>query len=223
MKVGGKSTRIVLIFAICGFFILSGYFYLDTRLAVFITQIVGKRILFSKTISDLPDSMLSLVCATTCFSWAGRLYISQKQDARLDSEFLEYMGTALPLSFTLKTILKDLFGRKNTRVWLVHPGSTGFHWFHGGGDFSGFPSGHMAIFTVLGIGISRYFPRLRLLCAASLLALALTLIATQYHFLSDIAAGVLTGVLTDMLVQAGLSLLHGLTGNKACNRRSKAL
>jgi membrane-associated phospholipid phosphatase len=218
MRLGTKSRQIVGVFAICGLFILSGYFYLDARLAVFITQIVGKRFLFSKPISNLPDFLLSLVCAVTCFSWAGRLYLSQRQDARIDSQFLEYMGTALPLSFVLKTILKDFFGRTNTRVWLLHPDLTGFHWFHGGGDFSGFPSGHMAIFTVLMIGISRYFPRLRLLCAASLLALAAALLITQYHFLSDIAAGVLVGVLTDMLVQEGL-----LACGKACNSRSKAL
>ncbi|MGC9195356.1 MAG: phosphatase PAP2 family protein [Syntrophobacteraceae bacterium] len=223
MRLDGKSWQIVGIFAICGIFIFSGYFYLDTRLSVFITQLVGKRFLFSKTISNLPDFMLSLVCATTCFSWAGRLYLSQRQDARIDSAFLEYMGSALPLSFILKTILKDFFGRTNTRVWLLHPDSTRFHWFHGGGDFSSFPSGHMAIFTVLMIGISRYFPRLRLLCAASLLALAVALMVTQYHFLSDVAAGVLVGVLTDLLVQAGLSLLHSLPCSKAYNSRSKVL
>jgi hypothetical protein len=39
---------------------------------------------------------------------------------------------------------------------------------------------------------------------------------TEYHFLSDIAAGLLVGVSLDLLVRAALPLLRRLTGLRAC-------
>lgn len=62
--------------------------------------------------------------------------------------------------------------------------------------------------TALMLGVSRYFPRLRLVCAGLLFILALALIMTQYHFFSDIVAGVYLGLIVDLLTYRGLSLLH---------------
>ena len=105
----------------------------------------------------------------------------------------------------IKDPLKELFGRTNTRIWLLHPDQLGFHWFHGGGDFASFPSGHMAVFTALLPGIGRYFPRLSPVCAGLLFVLALALIVTQYHFFSDVMAGAYLGVIVDLLTWRGLA------------------
>lgn len=214
MRLDGKSREIAGIFAICAVLILSGCLYLDTRLARFVSEEVGARFLFSTPVSNIPDCLFSLVCAMTFLSWAARLYLRRKPALRRYAEFLEYLGSALPMAYILKSALKDVFGRTNTRVWLLHPGQLMFHWFQGGGNFSSFPSGHMAIFTVMTLGISRYFPRLRQPCTGLLLALALALMITGYHFLSDVAAGVSVGVIVDLLVYRGLSFLHPLAGGQ---------
>jgi membrane-associated phospholipid phosphatase len=63
----------------------------------------------------------------------------------------------------------------------------------------------MAVFTVLMLGIGRYFPRLRSVCAGLLFALALALLVTQYHFFSDIVAGACLGLIVDLLTWRGLT------------------
>ncbi|MCL5406385.1 MAG: phosphatase PAP2 family protein [Deltaproteobacteria bacterium] len=218
IRFDGKSKEIAGLFAIFAVLIVSGYLYLDIRLARFISEEVGDGFLLSRPISNIPDSLLLLVCVMTLVSWAGRLYLLRKPAWLRYADFLEYVGLALPMAFLFKAVLKDLFGRIDARAWLLHSGGLSFHWFHGGGAFSGFPSGHMAVFTVLMIGISRYFPRLRFLCFALLLALALALMITQYHFFSDIVAGVSVGVIVDLLVRWGLTLWRRLAGRRACMR-----
>lgn len=217
MGLTGKSRGLAALFAICTVLTVSGCFYLDTRIAGFITHALGDGFLFSQPVSNMPDFLLPLVCILTFASWTSRLWLLRKPARQRYAELFEYVGSALPLAFVMKSVLKEVFGRVDTRVWLLHPHALAFHWFEGGGNYSGFPSGHMAIFTVLALEIGRSFPRLRLPCAGLLLALALALMITQYHFLSGIAAGVLVGALADLLARRALALLHRRVG---CQRRS---
>jgi len=189
--------------------IISGCLYLDIRLAEFVSEKVGFGFLFSEHISNLPDLLFLLVCIITFVSWTGRLWQAGKHAKGRMVNFQEHIGLTVPLAYVLKDLLKELFGRTNTRIWLLHPDRLGFHWFHGGGDFASFPSGHMAVFTVLMLGIGRYFPRLRPVCAGLLFVLALALLLTQYHFFSDIAAGACLGVIVDLLTWRGLANLRG--------------
>ena len=185
--------------------ILFGYFYLDSRLAEFVSEKVGTGFLLSERISNLPDLLLMLVIVITAGSWTGRLYLAAKHVNGPISNFLEHIGLAVPAAFISKHFLKQLFGRMNTRMWILHPDRFGFHWFQGGGDFSSFPSGHMAVFTALMLGIGRYSPRLRPACAAVLFVLAAALIVTEYHFFSDIVAGVYLGLVIDFMTRQGLA------------------
>ncbi len=188
--------------------IIFGYFYLDTRLAEFVSEKVGSGFLFSEQVSNLPDILFLLVSSTAVVSWTGRLYLAAKHVHSRIVNFLELIGFAVPFAFVLKHFLKELFGRTNTRIWLLEPGRPGFHWFQGGGEFGSFPSGHMAVFTALMLGIGRYFPRMRSACAAVLFALAAALLVTEYHFFSDIVAGVYLGLIVDLLTWRGLAYLH---------------
>ena len=202
-------------FVVCAALIISGCQYLDIRLAEFVSEKVGYGFIFSESVSNLPDLLFLMVCVITVASWTGRLYEAGKSAQGWVLNFLEHIGLAVPFAFILKELLKGLFGRTNTRIWLLHPDLSGFHWFHGGGDFGGFPSGHMAVFTVLMLGIGRYFPRLRPVCAGLLFVLALALIVTQYHFFSDIVAGAYLGVIVDLLACRGLAYFRDSNKLKA--------
>jgi len=63
-------------------------------------------------------------------------------------------------------------------------------------------------FTAMMLGVSRYFPRSRPACAGLLSTIAMALIITQYHFFSDIMAGVSLGLIVDVLTCRGLSIVH---------------
>jgi len=195
------------ILVVCAALVLWGCLYFDVRLAEFVTEKVGSGFLLSRLISGIPDILLLLVGGIAVFSWTLFLYLSLRSVRSRNLCLLEYLGCAVPLAYVLKEILKNLFGKTSTRSWLLDHKQFGFHWFHGGGDFSAFPSGHMAVFTVIMLGFSRRFPRLRPMCAGLLLCLATALIVTQYHFFSDIVAGFYLGLIVDLLVGRALSFM----------------
>ncbi len=195
-------------FVVCAALMICGFLYLDIRLAEFVSEKVGMSFLLSEGVSNLPSLLFTLMCAITVVSWTARLYLARKCPKSPILNFLELIGLAVPISYVLKDLLKDLFGRTNTRIWLLHPDQLSFHWFQGGGDFAAFPSGHMAVFTALMLGIGRYFHRLRPLCAGTLLILAVALIVTQYHFFSDIVAGAYLGAIVDLITWRGLAYFH---------------
>jgi membrane-associated phospholipid phosphatase len=192
----------------CAALIILGYMCLDTRLANFVLEKADWRFLRSGALSDPPDLLFLFVCTVCIFCWSCRFYLSSKSSSGWALDFLELMGWTLPLAFALKHLLKWMFGQTKTRVWLLHPDQFGFHWFQGGGDLSGFPSGHMAVFTAFMLAIGRYLPGLRPICVGLLILLALTLILTQNHFFSDIVAGVYLGILTDAFTCRGLAFFH---------------
>ncbi len=190
--------------------VLLGYWYLDIRLAELVSQKLGFNFLLSREISNIPDLLLLLVCIVTVASWAARLYLARKPLESLDPSFFEYLGLAVPFSFLLKHFLKEFFGRAHTRDWLINPNdyNSAFHWFQGGGELTGFPSGHMAVLATMMLGIGRFFPQLRLACAGLLFLIALSLILTEYHFFSDVVAGTYVGIIVDFLTWNGISFLR---------------
>lgn len=186
--------------AIAAAFIVIGYTLLDIRIAAFISKIAGSDFLQSETVSNMPDILFVLVWFVTVAGWSGYFYTARKSVEGINPDFFKLIGSSVPLVYILKAILKQLVGRTNTRTWLVNPDLYGLHWFHGGGEFSSFPSGHMAVFTALLLGVSRYFPRLRRPCLGFLIVLAMALIATEYHYFSDVVAGAYLGLLVDFLI-----------------------
>jgi len=99
----------------------------------------------------------------------------------------------------VKTQLKFIFGRTWPDTWidnnpsLIRDGVYGFNPFHGGGGYASFPSGHMtalcAVLVVLWMG----YPKLRAIYLLLAVIVAAALVGEDYHFLSDVIAGVFVG------------------------------
>lgn len=188
--------------------IIIGNLFLDLPLAAFVAKSIGVGFLLSHHVSNIPDILFVIVCLITVVGWGGHLYFARRPTSAISPDFFLIIGTTAPFSFVLKDVAKHLVGRTNTRLWLTNPEQYGFHWFHGGGNFSSFPSGHMAVFTALMIGISRFYPRFGPVGLGFLLCLALALIATEHHFLSDVVAGAYLGFIVDHLTCRGLLLIR---------------
>ena len=91
-----------------------------------------------------------------------------------------------------KDELKWLFGRPWPGSWLKY-GLYGFHPLTDSPLYGGFPSGHTAYISApLGV-LWVLRPRWRPLCAAVILAAMAGLVGADYHFLSDVLAGLLIG------------------------------
>ena len=100
----------------------------------------------------------------------------------------------------MKSLAKFVFGRVNTRVWLEQPDLYGFHWFQRRQGCEGFPSGHMVVIVTLLAVLWRLYPKQRPWCLLLGLLLGAALVATDYHFLSDVLAGAYLGALVEAVI-----------------------
>jgi len=174
--------------------------FIDESLAVFVSNFLFGNSVWREYTSDIPDSLFFAVCVMTALAYAVYLIRSKRGIYNKDTLFFLLITYAIPASYLVKSILKYIFGKTNTRVWLLNHELYGFHWFHGGEGYSGFPSGHMTVFTVLAAALSRFYPHYKPLYLLLSLILAFALIATNYHFLSDVIAGAYLGVIVEVLI-----------------------
>jgi membrane-associated phospholipid phosphatase len=81
---------------------------------------------------------------------------------------------------------------------LISTGAYGFRWFALGDDTGSFPSGHSA--RILGFASVFWIaiPRSRAVCVVVCLPMLLSLVAMNYHFVSDVIAGSVLGGVVGM-------------------------
>lgn len=178
--------------------------FLDTRLALGVMGLIKSSDTLRIITSDIPDALFLLVCIGSGFFWGYYFYLRHKGIINDNLRFSQLAGSAVPLAYILKGIFKYVFGRTNTRVWLANQASDDFHWFHGGGDYSGFPSGHMTVFSAFLAAIWVIYPRYRSISCSLVLLLGVALIVTDYHFLSDVIAGTYLGLIATCLTKVYL-------------------
>lgn len=186
-----KKTRIFLLAALL---IVCSFYFLDKEIALFVRKTLLAHSRLDIVSTDIPDHLFAITCIVAGIAWAAYAYLARKGVRDIHAQFFLLVACTVPLAFFLKSILKYVVGRINTRFWLLHPGFKDFQWFHGTGNYAGFPSGHMAVFTVIALALWRFYPRYRFASAGFLSLLALALIVTDYHFLSDIIAGAYVGL-----------------------------
>lgn len=175
--------------------------FLDVPLAYFVRDHLYVNLHWSRLTSDLPDLLLQLVVFSSSFSLVFyRVRVRRGIDDNL-TRLARLVTWAAPVSYLGKSLLKMVFGRGNTRMWLQEPGLYGgFHWFTFREGFEGFPSGHMAVVVTLLAALWRYYPKWRFWYLAVGAGLGAALVATNYHFLSDVVAGTWLGVLLETIV-----------------------
>lgn len=195
-----KLKTIMAGFPLAALLVAVSYFVLDVNIALVIRKLWMSSAHFSFFSTDIPDFLFFLVCLITVTAWIAFFSLARKGIYSARTRFFQLIAVTVPLANILKSVLKYVFGGITTRSWLEHPVARHLHWFHGSGMYTGFPSGHMAVFTVLAAALWVYYPRYRAACITVLAFLALALVATNYHFVSDIIAGTYLGM-----------AVHGLT------------
>jgi len=100
--------------------------------------------------------------------------------------------------------LGDVFGRYWPETWthdnpsLIGTGTYGFHPFQRGDDIGSFPSGHACrILGFAGVWMVA-MPGTRVVATMLSAPMLLSLVATNYHFVSDVIAGSVLGALIAM-------------------------
>ena len=200
--------RVAWCFPISVFAVLVSWRFLDAWIALLIMKLIKSSYLLQTSISDIPDLLFLLVCTGSGFLWSRYLILKHRGVVNDQARFCQLAGSTVLLAYFLKWFFKIVFGRINTRAWLANPVSDNFHWFHGGGDYSGFPSGHMAVFTAFFAAVWLMYPRYRSISVGLMLGLAVALIITDYHFLSDVIASAYLGLLTTTLTSSCLDKIR---------------
>lgn len=200
-----RPSRINLVSLVAGLLLLTPLVvlcvrYLDIPLADLVRYRLFASLQWSNLTSNLPDLLLQGVLAATC----GALVLYQVRSRMGIDDALTRLSKLVawtaPASYLVKSVLKFAFGRVNTRMWLEQPGLYGFHWFQGRQGCEGFPSGHMVVSVALLAALCRYYPKSRPWCLLPGVLLGVALVATEYHFLSDVIAGAYLGVVVEAIV-----------------------
>lgn len=89
-------------------------------------------------------------------------------------------------------MLKEIFGRPNPNLYLFAATPPHFHFLHGTRQ-SSFPSGHMAMAGAFAIALARIYPRTLIAFVVLLCLAGALLVVGDWHFLSDVLAGVFLG------------------------------
>ncbi len=175
-------------------------YYVDRPLSLFVKAHLYANRHWSDYTSNLPDILMVMVVSVSVLSYILYLFRKSKHINDINTFLFKYLAISQPVAFVAKSTVKIVFGRIESRVWLQNPGQYGFHWFQGGFNFNGFPSGHMIVFTALFAVIWRCHPDLKKMLALMLTALGTLLVATNYHFLSDVICGAYLGILIEAAI-----------------------
>ena len=101
---------------------------------------------------------------------------------------------------TAELLLKPLFGRLPPLEWFTH-GAYAFQWFSHA-DEASFPSGHAVQMAAVATVFWSAFPGWRWVYGSATLVLSVALIAGNWHYVSDVIAGLFVGLTAGMIVQA---------------------
>jgi membrane-associated phospholipid phosphatase len=112
------------------------------------------------------------------------------------------------LSLIVADEFRESIGALSGRFWpeswhddnpsLIGTGAYGFQWFAAGADAGSFPSGHSARIGGFASVWWIALPRTRAACVALALPMLLSLVAMNYHFVSDVVAGSALGCIVGM-------------------------
>lgn len=185
------------------------YFYLDVPVAVFFHHLAMSDAMLRKYTSHIPDLLFPIAVMITVCCWTALLVWAPKGIHGAHARFLQLCGVSVPLAYAAKCVLQHIFGRVDPRVWIYHHWLAGFHWFHDGAGFASFPSGHMTVFAALAAVLWRHYPRYRIVYGIGAVALGVALVATDYHFVSDVVSGAYLGIMVCYVCDAVLVAVAG--------------
>src|SRR6266480_980761 len=187
----GLLRRTLIITAVCIVAVLICYFWIDRPVAFFVYgHHINKIEVFRWFTYPPPEvqnwSALMLTILVLRRAW-GPFLRWQK--------VLLVACVSLIVADDFRISLGDVFGRYWPETWthdnpsLIGTGTYGFHPFQRGDDIGSFPSGHAG--RILGIAM----PQSRMIATVLCAPMLVSLVAMNYHFVSDVIAGSVLGAI----------------------------
>ncbi len=170
--------------------------WLDRPIALWVHEVFGRQQIPAE-LSEAPILSPSLIVALL-FVACGIAAMMGRRFSKAETTVLMCVMSTLA-AIVVKDQLKFVFGRTWPESWgpgilsLVQNNVYGFHFFHAGKAFKSFPSGHAAVAAASLSVIYMLWNKLRVFCAACMVAIDVGLMVLNLHFLSDVVAGTFVG------------------------------
>jgi membrane-associated phospholipid phosphatase len=178
--------------------------WVDRPIAIWIFDLFGGR----RIPTHLADRIVQIPVVTAIvFVICGMIAIMGRRFSKVEAT-IAMCAISILATTVIKDQLKFAFGRTWPDTWapgivsLVQDNVYGFHFFQSGKSFESFPSGHAAVAAALLSVVWILFPRLRRICAISMVAADIGLVALNLHFVSDVVAGSFIGISTGLFTIA---------------------
>jgi membrane-associated phospholipid phosphatase len=178
--------------------------WIDRPIALWIFDVFGGRRIPTQT----ADRIFAIPLATAIvFVTCGIIAIMGRRFSKIEATIAMCAISTLA-TIVIKDQLKFAFGRTWPDTWgpgivsFVRDNVYGFHFFQSGKSFESFPSGHAAVAAAVLSVIWILFPGLRRICAISMVAVDIGLVALNLHFVSDVVAGSFIGISTGLFTLA---------------------
>jgi len=177
------------------------YAFVDRPLATFLHGFLADRHVFVLIARDLILPTLLAVCLVIALASAYLMGWPTDPALRALVRVVLIAAIALCVAENAKDIIKYMVGRTWPETLFWHNpswnenGVYAFAPFHGGLGFESFPSGHTTALMTLASVLACAFPRWRALWMLPVALVALALVATDIHWLSDVIGGAYLGSL----------------------------
>jgi membrane-associated phospholipid phosphatase len=168
--------------------------WVDRPAALWVYEHVRHRSVFV-AMNYLLYPIMAFVCLRLAGYGIGALFFGKSY--QLGTAFGCCLSVAV--AFTFAETLKVVFGRTGPETWQGNPswindGIYGFFPFHIGVGYAYFPSGHAAITAAFAGVLWMRTPALRVVWLALLVSMTVGLYAANWHWISDIFAGLGLGL-----------------------------
>src|SRR5512133_3094867 len=208
MNKSDNHTRLITACILAVLAIGSSIRFIDQEVALRIWAFTSSHPVLHQQLENIPNTLPKIVAVCTAFFWLAYYLITRTKVPNTQADFFQLAALTVPFAFLIKIFLQKAFGRTHIRLWLRIGGPIEFNWFKPLEMNGGFPSGHAVVFSAFLTAVWLYYPRYRPLSVAAFSALALALLFTSYHFLSDIIAGMWCGILITLSIYLYLSKIR---------------
>ena len=189
-------VSLIFLLTVTFFFVVASYNFLDKPIAWFVHTHHLRQLTVLRICADYPRTILQAFFFL-CFFYIfvkSTLYPLRAVDRTL-------LGGAITAAVALfiKNNLKIIFGRYWPVTYICNNPSLidnhayGFHFYTKGPAYQSFPSGHSLFIAALASYFWHTYPRYRWLYLILVVMTVLGLLGMNYHFLSDIVAGIVMG------------------------------
>ncbi|MCP4397721.1 MAG: phosphatase PAP2 family protein [bacterium] len=191
------------------------YCFLDKPLVLYFHALGSRRYRVLDYMQKFPEGFKVLL--PFVLLWLMYRWYTQKLSV-LDYRLFLGAGS-LVLVGLVKDPLKFVFARywpapvHGESISLIGTGDYGFTWFHWDELYRSFPSGHAAAVFAVAVILWRCFPRLRWGAVLMCCCVVIGMLGYYYHFLSDVIAGALVGILAGKTM---LALGNKVFGIREC-------